>query len=229
MRTYVLIGGSTGIGNALAKKLAADSHKVSIFSRYAGDFAGKSNIHHHHFDVSDKDSSLPETGEPIHGLAYLPGSITLKPFRSLKPADFQADFELNVLGAVRCIQHFLPALKEGKGSIVLFSTVAAQRGMAFHASIASAKAAVEGLGRSLAAELAPTVRVNVIAPSLTQTPLASALINSDAKIQASAERHPLKRIGQSDDIAAMAAFLLSDQASWITGQVIGVDGGLSHI
>ncbi len=166
----------------------------------------------------------------LAGLAYCPGSIDLKPFRSIKPEDLRAAFELNVVGAFRCAQQCSERLKRVPGSgIVFFSTVAVQRGMAFHASVASAKGAVEGLTRSLAAELAPTVRVNCIAPSLTRTSLAEKLLSSPEREKASAERHPLKRVGEPEEIAAMAAFLLSDDARWITGQVLGVDGGMSAI
>jgi 3-oxoacyl-[acyl-carrier protein] reductase len=161
---------------------------------------------------------------------YCPGSIDLKSFRSLKAPAFRTAFELNVVGAVRCLQAAERTLKKsGSASVVLFSTVAVQRGMPFHAAVAAAKGGVEGLTRSLAAEYAPVIRVNAIAPSLTDTPLASKLLSSEEKRQASADRHPLKRVANATEIAAMAAFLLSDQAAFVTGQIVGMDGGLSSI
>jgi NAD(P)-dependent dehydrogenase (short-subunit alcohol dehydrogenase family) len=161
---------------------------------------------------------------------YCPGSINLKPFRSLKPDDFKKDLEVNVMGAVRVLQQYQSGLQKSAGSgVVLFSTVAVQTGMPYHASVAVAKGAVEGLVRSLAAEWAPVVRVNCIAPSLTDTPLAARLLDSDVKRQSSADRHPLKRVGDSEHIAALACFLLSDEAGFITGQVIKADGGISSI
>jgi NAD(P)-dependent dehydrogenase (short-subunit alcohol dehydrogenase family) len=161
---------------------------------------------------------------------YAPGSIDLKPLRSTKAEDLRSAFELNVVGAFTTIQACADRLKKVPGSgIVLFSTVAVKRGMAFHAGVAAAKGAVEGLAKSLAAELAPHVRVNCIAPSLTRTPLAEKLLSSPEREAASADRHPLKRVGEADELAAMAVFLLGHDARWITGQVIGVDGGLSAI
>lgn len=164
-------------------------------------------------------------------MAYCPGSIRLRPFGRLKEEDFLEDFRLNVLGAVKTVRACLPALKKAKngGGIVLFSTVAVQTGMPFHASVASAKGAVEGLTRSLAAELAPRIRVNAVAPSLTDTPLAKNILSDEDRRKAAAERHPLKRFGSAEDIAAAACFLLGASASWITGQVIGADGGMGTI
>ncbi|MDZ7358758.1 MAG: SDR family oxidoreductase, partial [candidate division KSB1 bacterium] len=169
--------------------------------------------------------------ELLDGVVYCPGTINLRPFRQLKEEDFLTDFKINALGAVKTIQGTLNRMKkvEQTASIVLFSTVAVQTGMSYHASIASAKGAVEGLTRSLAAELAPKIRVNCIAPSLTDTPLAARLLGSEEKQQAAAERHPLKRFGQPEDIANLACFLLSDESSWITGQVLHVDGGMSSV
>jgi NAD(P)-dependent dehydrogenase (short-subunit alcohol dehydrogenase family) len=163
-------------------------------------------------------------------MAYCPGSIDLRPYRSIKPEELRAALELNVVGAFRAAQACGERLKQVPGSgMVFFSTVAVGQGMAFHASVSAAKGAVEGMARALAAELAPVVRVNVVAPGLTDTPLAAKLLASPEKMKAMAERHPLKRVGSADDIAAMAAFLLGPDAGWITGQVIGVDGGMGRL
>ena len=171
--------------------------------------------------------NLPDV---LDGVFYAPGSINLKPFHGLKPDDFRAEFELNVMGAIRVLQAVLPRLKKaGQASVVLASTVAVQQGMPFHSSIAASKGALEGLVRSLAAEWAPHIRVNAIAPSLTDTPLAERLLNADAKREAAANRHPLKRVGTAEDQAQAVAFLLSNRSSWITGQVLGVDGGMSRV
>jgi NAD(P)-dependent dehydrogenase (short-subunit alcohol dehydrogenase family) len=166
----------------------------------------------------------------LDGLVYFPGSITLKPFHRVTAQDFINDFQTNCVGAAAAIQAALPSLKASPAaSIVLFSTIAVAQGMAFHASIAAAKGAVEGLTRSLAAELAPKIRVNAIAPSLTDTTLANALLNSDAKREAAAKRHPLQQVGHPDDVAKLTAFLLSDDSAFITGQILRPDGGLSSV
>lgn len=179
-------------------------------------------------DIGEQDPAVPES---LNGLVYAPGSIELAPFRQLSPEKMSKEIDLNVLGAVRVVQHVLPRLTAGDGaSVVLFSTVATAQGMNFHASVAAAKSAVEGLAISLAAEFAPKkVRFNVVAPSLTDTPLAGRLLNNEKKRQSSADRHPLKRVGTAEDIAAAVRYLLSDGASWVTGQRIGVDGGLSTL
>ncbi|MBB4079602.1 NAD(P)-dependent dehydrogenase (short-subunit alcohol dehydrogenase family) [Lewinella aquimaris] len=230
MPTYLIIGGSSGIGRALVDQLLTrEDAEVHVWAREQRDLPG--TVRFTPIDVTDEASDLKSAvPEEVHGLAYCPGSIDLRPFRSLKPAAFREAFELNVVGAVRCLQATERVLKKGgSASVVLFSTVAVQRGMPFHASIAAAKGAIEGLTRSLAAEYAPAVRVNAIAPSLTDTPLAEKLLSSDEKREASAKRHPLNRVAPASEVAAMAAFLLSDQAASITGQVIGVDGGLGSI
>jgi NAD(P)-dependent dehydrogenase (short-subunit alcohol dehydrogenase family) len=188
-------------------------------------------VRHHRFDAVSDPFPVETLPPKLDGLVYCPGSIRLRPLARLTEEDFVADFQLNVLGAVKAIQACQKALRkaDGGGSIVLFSTVAVQTGMAFHASVASAKGAVEGLTRSLAAELAPRIRVNAVAPSMTDTPLAGDLLADDARRQAAADRHPLKRVGLPADIAAAVGFLLGDSSSWITGQVIAVDGGMGPI
>ena len=163
----------------------------------------------------------------LNGLAWCIGSIPLKPLKAATAQDFGVAYALNVTGAAMLIKAAAPALAKGNGAVVLFSSIAASQGFANHAIIGAAKAAVEGLTRSLAAELAPAVRVNCIAPSLTRTPLASPFTANDAVAKAVAAMHPIPRLGEAGDLAAMAAFLLSDDASWMTGQVIGIDGGRS--
>ncbi len=225
-KRIVLIGGSYGIGGALAKELADDGNDVSVLSRTAGDAA---NVKYIEYDAAAL-GEFPSIEGPVDGLAYLPGTINLKPFHRLSNDDFLADLNTNLLGAVHTIRELLPNLKEAESaSIVLFSTVAVQTGMGFHASVAAAKGAVEGLTRSLAAEFAPKIRVNCIAPSLTDTPLAERLLNTDQKKEASAERHPLKRTGEPGDIAAVAEFLLTGRSTWITGQIIHIDGGMGSL
>jgi 3-oxoacyl-[acyl-carrier protein] reductase len=183
--------------------------------------------------VQPFDALQPVTLElpaQLDGLVYLPGSITLKPFHRLTAEDFRADFQVNCLGAVAVLQAALPALKAAPhASVVLFSTIAVAQGLSFHASIAAAKGAVEGLTRSLAAELAPKIRVNAIAPSLTDTPLAGNLLNTPAKKEAAAKRHPLQQVGEPEDVAQLVAFLLSDASKFFTGQVLRPDGGLSSV
>lgn len=227
----VIIGGTSGIGKAIAGEQLRLNNRVTIISRgvHPNAFEG-SNAIVHTADLSSSSVSLPEPDSPVDGLAYCPGSINLKPFKMLRDDDFLSDFNINLMGAVRAVRFYLPRLLESeKASVVLFSTIAAQTGMPYHASIAAAKGAVEGFGRALAAEFAPGIRVNIIAPSITNTPLAARLLNSDEKIQAAASRHPLRAVGQPQDVASLASFLLSDQSSWITGQTLGVDGGMSVI
>jgi len=225
--TYLLIGGNSGIGLATAEFLKSQGHEILAASR-SSDRLTPLGIPVQPFDARDPQPlDLPDA---LDGLIYFPGTITLKPFHRLTPADFLADFQVNCLGAVHSIQQALPALKKpSAASIVLFSTIAVAQGMAFHASIAAAKAAVEGLTKSLAAEFAPKIRVNAIAPSLTDTPLALPLLGNDAKREAAAKRHPLQTVGDPAHTARLAAFLLSEESSFLTGQILRPDGGLSSI
>lgn len=227
-KKIAIIGASKGIGLALAQQLAELGHEV--YATYA---KTAPSLEHQNITWQQLDVLAPtplEWPEILDGLVYCPGTIALKPFNRFSPADFQTDYQLQVLGAIQSIQTALPALKKSvQASIVLFSTVAVQQGLPFHSLVSASKGAIEGLTRALAAEFAPKIRVNAIAPSLTNTPLAENLLNSDAKREANAARHPLKRVGEAADIAHMAAFLLSDQASWISGQILHVDGGISSL
>lgn len=230
-RQFLIIGGTTGIGKALTENLSSAGHKVIVASRSASSRMESTDlIAVQDIDATDEDADWSFLPEKLDGVAYLGGSINLKPFHRLKNSDFLEDFKVNLLGAVNTIQAALPALKKaGHGSVLMFSTVAVQRGLTFHASVASAKGAVEGLTRELSAELAPGIRVNAIALSLTDTPMAEKLLSNDNKREAADQRHALKRFGKPEDIAEMGAFLLSDKSSWITGQVIGVDGGMGTV
>lgn len=229
-KNTLVIGGSSGIGLAIVQRLCETGHNVWAIARKQGEELSGLDCTFLECDVTTQSLPVDKLPESLDGLVYCPGTIRLKGFRALKNEDFLADFNLNVLGAVNSIRSVLPRLKHAENaSIVLFSTVAVQTGMAFHASIASAKGAVEGLTRSLAAEFAPRIRVNAIAPSLTDTPLASKLLNREDSRKAAADRHPLKRVGQPEDIAAAATYLLSDDSSWMTGQVMALDGGMSAI
>jgi NAD(P)-dependent dehydrogenase (short-subunit alcohol dehydrogenase family) len=228
MKNYLIVGASSGIGKALVKELAATDNQ--IYCTYnKNKTESHDNVNYHHLDVT-ADLNLDFLPEKLDGLVYCPGAITLKPFKRLKPEDFIDDINLQVVGAIKVIQAALPALKKSEdASILLFSTVAVQSGFNFHSQVSVSKGAIEGLTKSLAAEFAPTIRVNAIAPSLTDTPLSASLLNTDQKREANANRHPLKRIGNAQDIASTAAFLLSDKASWISGQIIHVDGGMSTL
>jgi NAD(P)-dependent dehydrogenase (short-subunit alcohol dehydrogenase family) len=230
MKNYVIIGGSSGIGEKLSLMLADAGNRVYATFNTRDRSSTNPMLSYHHLNVLDEEYELGFLPESIDGLAYCPGSIQLRPFKRLKASDFARDYELQLIGAVKLIQALLPRLQKAEAaSIVLFSTVAVQSGFNFHSLVASSKGAVEGLTRSLAAEFAPKIRVNCIAPSLTDTPLAEALLNTDSKRETNADRHPLKRIGSPEDIASMASFLMSDQSGWITGQVLPVDGGMSSL
>ncbi len=229
--TFVIAGGSSGIGLELVRHLARQAARIEVWSRTPGELEQDDVVRHVACDFTT-DDPMPLPPDPVRGAVYCPGSITLRSFRSLTPAEFRQDLEVNLLGAVRFLQAIHPRLAglEGRpASVVLFSTVAVAQGMPMHASIAAAKGAVEGLARSLAAEWAPKVRVNLIAPALTDTPLAARLLSSPEKRDAMAARYPLKRIGTAAEAAALARFLLSDESGWITGQVLRPDGGLSTV
>ena len=227
MKNIILIGGSYGIGAAIATQLK-DTHKVYIASRTQENMPH--GVTHLDFDVLSDDVTNLELPDQIDGLVYCPGSINLKPFKRIKPQTFQEDLEVNFLSLVKVVQGLLPKLSAShQASLVFFSTVAVKVGMPFHTSVSASKGAIEGFAKALAAEYAPKMRVNVIAPSLTDTPLAGRLLSSEDKKQRMGEMHPLKRIGTSIDIANTACFLLSEQSSWMTGQVLGVDGGKSTL
>jgi 3-oxoacyl-[acyl-carrier protein] reductase len=224
MKTYLVVGHRGGIGSAITASLLERGDAVIGLSRKLADLQHP-NLRQLQIDVLEWDGTgLPEA---LEGLVYAPGSINLKPFRSYRPEEFRADFELNALGAALTLQKAERALRAARGSALLFSTVAVGQGMSYHASIAMAKGAVEGLVRSLAAEWAPAVRVNALAPSLTDTPLASKLLGTEARAAAAAERNPLKRVGQPNDLASAGLALLDNP--WVTGQILGVDGGMSTI
>ena len=227
-KNILIVGGSKGIGLETVN-LLENKHNLFVLSRSKENLEGK-NITHFTFDVLEDDIAALDLPDRLDGLVFCPGSINLKPFKMLKPSAFEEDINLNFLSLVKITHKLIDKLKKSdQASIVYFSTVAVQTGMPFHTSVAAAKGAIEGFARSLAAEYAPSFRVNVIAPSLTNTPLASRLLGNDKKKEKMDERHPLKRVGTPHDIAAMTAFLLSEDSSWMTGQVLGVDGGMSSL
>jgi NAD(P)-dependent dehydrogenase (short-subunit alcohol dehydrogenase family) len=228
MGNYLIIGGSSGIGKAIREQLHSQGH--TVYATFFKNDSMKSDSNFHYLNVLSETPDLDFLPDTLDGFAYCPGAIDLKPFHRISEEAIMEDFNLQVLGAVRILKLILPKLKaSGKGSVVLFSTVAVQTGFPFHAQVSISKGAIEGLARSLAAELAPTIRVNVIAPSLTHTPLAEKLLSSPEKIESNGQRHPMKRIGTPEDLAEASCFLLSDKSSWITGQIIHVDGGMSSL
>lgn len=230
-KNILIVGGSSGIGLALVKQLVKDGANIINLSR-SSSAEWPQGVQHIEMDILGDLSSLSgQLPEQLHGLVYAAGSINLKPFNRLTPDDFLNDYRINLLGAVSVIQHSHKALRaSGAASVVLYSTVATKVGLSFHASVAAAKSAVNGLTLALAAEFSTqNIRVNAVAPSLTDTPLAGSLLSTDDKREASNKRHPLGRYGQPDDIASATKFLLSDESSWMTGQIVSVDGGMSSL
>jgi NAD(P)-dependent dehydrogenase (short-subunit alcohol dehydrogenase family) len=228
-KNILIVGASSGIGRQTAIQLAADGHRV-YGTFHKSQVEEENNISYHQLNILEDKSDFSFIPQQLDALLYCPGSISLRPFGRIKPEDFVADFQLQVGGALKTIQAALPMLKNSESaSIVLFSTVAVQLGLGFHSQVAASKGAIEGLCRALAAEFAPKIRVNCIAPSLTDTALAAGLLNSAEKKEANAQRHPLKKIGKPEDIANLACFLLSDKSSWMTGQILHLDGGIGAI
>ncbi len=222
---YLVVGATSAVGKEIVSQLEQMGHTVLGTTR-SKDQSDTGGFYYDALSQQTIDFGHTE----LDGLIYLPGTINLKPFSRLTEQDFMEDFKINLLGAVKIIQQALPNFRKlSVGSVVLVSTVAVSKGLPYHASVAAAKGALEGLGRSLAAELAPKVRVNVIAPSLTDTPLAAKLLATDQRRETAMDKHPLKRIGKPSDIAPLAVFLLTGTSDWITGQVIAVDGGLSTL
>lgn len=229
MKTILVVGSSSGIGKSLTKNL---SQQYRVYGTYFKNQVDEENdqVSYHFLDATHEENDYSFLPESIDGLVYCPGAINLKPFSRIKRDELMEDYKIQVLGAIQCIQACLPKLKKsGQASIVLFSTVAVKIGFNYHSIVSTNKGAIEGLTKALSAELAPTIRVNCIAPSITNTPLASHLLNTPEKVEANAQRHPLKKIGEAEDIAQTAAFLLSEESKWITGQIFHVDGGISSI
>lgn len=229
MRNYIIIGGSSGIGKELVALL--EGKEENIFATFnTNAVENRSNVQYQKFDVMNDTLDISNFPDKIHGLVYCPGTINLKPFHRFKDEDFIEDFKLQVLGATKIIKQLLPQLKLSQNaSIVLFSTIAVQFGFNFHSQVAMSKGAIEGLTKSLAAELAPMIRVNAVAPSLTDTALAGKFLNTPEKKNLQADKNPLKKVGEAKDIAEAVMYLLTPKSSWITGQVLPVDGGLSTL
>jgi NAD(P)-dependent dehydrogenase (short-subunit alcohol dehydrogenase family) len=225
-KNILLIGGSHGIGYALAKKLQ-NNNNVYIASRTKEEL-DELEVTHISFDATTDELDMTQMPDEIHSFVYCPGSINLKPFKMMSLDTFEEDMHLNFFSMVRVVKTIIGKMAEG-GSMVFFSTVAVGTGMPFHTSVAAAKGAIEGFAKSMAAEYAPKLRVNVVAPSLVNTPLAGRLLNNDKKVEMMSQRHPLKRVGTPEDIANIALFLLSDDSTWMTGQIVGVDGGMSTL
>jgi len=228
-KDILVVGGNSGVGLEIVKLLTDRGDHVHAASRSDSELQKISQVTRQPYDVTDREAQL-DLPEKLDGLVYCPGTINLKPFHRFSDEEIQNDLEVNYLGAIRAIRSALGSLKKAeKASIVLFSTVAVQTGLPFHASISGAKGAVEGLSRALAAELSPRIRVNCLALSLTDTPLAANLLSSDDKRKASADRHPLKRLGDPAEVAKAAAFLLGEDSGFITGQILQIDGGISTL
>jgi NAD(P)-dependent dehydrogenase (short-subunit alcohol dehydrogenase family) len=231
---YLIFGATGSIGSSLAEQLKSSGHDIHLVARNETEVSGIASKLGCSFTVADvlENNYIEKVKadvSDIKGIAYCVGSIDLKPLRMIKEEDFNKCMKLNLYSAVEAIKGYQESLKKNKGSIVLFSTVAAQRGFTNHAIIASAKAAVEGLTVSLAAEFAPNIRVNCIAPSLTNSKIAEPMLKNKVLAEGIAKAHPLKRLGEGKDSASMAKFLISEESSWITGQIIAVDGGRSKL
>ena len=227
-KNILIIGGSSGIGLALAELLST-SNTVVVASR-SGDSVANLDVQHLPFDATTDQLDVTLLPDTLHGFVYCPGSINLRPFKGLSSEAFEKDFQINVMGAINSLKAVLaPLSNSGSASVVFFSTVAVQTGMPFHSSVASSKGAIEGLTRSLAAEFAPKIRVNAIAPSLVNTPLASKFLNNETKMEKANERHPLGRVGSAKEIAQATAFLLGEESSWMTGRVLQLDGGIGNL
>jgi len=228
-KNIFIVGGSNGIGLSLIKEIYVKNNVYSA-SRNNTNLIDYDVNHIQYDSVNDEDLDVSLLPDKIDGFVYCPGSINLRPFNALKIESFLEDYKINFLGAVKSLQKILPFMKKSdNASIVFFSTVAVSTGMPFHSSVSSSKGAIEGLTRSLAAEFAPKIRVNSIAPSIVKTNLSEKFLNSDLKLEKSGQRHPLGRIGKVEEISKLAAYLLSDDSSWITGQVIKIDGGIGSI
>lgn len=230
VKNVLIVGASSGIGKATAEVLIGQG--IRVFGTYHASqvTALHPQVIWQQWDASNPDFPEGFLPEVLDGFVYCPGTISLKPFHRMPAQDFLKDFDINVGGAIRALQSAHDHLKKAeKASILFFSTVAVQNGFSFHTKVAASKGAIEGLTRALSAEWAPKIRVNCIAPSITDTPLAAQLLSTDEKKEANANRHPLKKIGDANDIAQAAAFLLSDASSWITGQVLHVDGGIGVV
>ena len=222
MKNFLIIGGTKGIGKAIVEEVI-EHNKITCLSRNNTDFVHK-NYSHVKFDALSDD--LPDL-DSIDCLIYCPGSINLKPISTLSLDDFRNDFELNVIGAVRAIKKYLPLLKKSEtASILLFSTVATKLGMPYHATVSVAKSGIDGLVKTLGSELAPKVRINAIAPTITNTDLASKILRNEKVVENMVERHPLKMILSPKEVAKMASFLVSEDASSISGQIFNMDAGI---
>ena len=228
MKNYLVIGGSSGIGKEISELL---SNENIVFSTSRNEInESNENIRHIKYDVLEDELDPELLPDQIDGFVYCPGTINLRPFRSLKLETFRSDLELNLIGAIKTLQIILTRLQESpSSSIIFYSTVAVKTGMPFHSSVSSSKSALEGLTKSLAAEFAPKIRVNCIAPSIVNTPLANKFLNTEDKIEKAAARHPLNKIGTAKEIAQLTQYLLDDKSKWITGQIINIDGGISSV
>ena len=229
-KNFVVVGGSKGIGLGITKELSSRGYQVTVLSRTGENLASLANVTHQVFDVTTDEVDKAWLSDSIDGVAYCPGSINLRSFRSLKPEVLREAFELNVVGAIKVLHASLAGLKKnGNSSVLLFSTVAVAQGMHAHASIAASKGAIEGLTRTLAAEFSSHTRVNCLAPALTDTPLTEKFFGDPDKAKALGGMYPLGRTGTVEDLTSAGIFLLDADSSWITGQVWGVDGGMSSV